>query len=313
MKKLLIAALCIIAVSACKEDEPVVSNGYPTDGLTLEPKKNALLMMGYKFNLTPTAASHVIRAYSEHEYKGRVNHLSLVTDAAEPFYNPLTDSLLNYFQSPTWPYFVVNDEILDATNPLPEELEMELTGKPVVSLKHVVSQNDTSWVVDTKIKFFEDTLVQPNAILIETYMAADIRARVFGSQGMDLRFTATKDLIKNTDSASFWDLNLYSEDSSSVIIKKEDPVYHNYIFLENNNPDNILGTPLSEYWSFSGDYHEGDIIGTADTPIRHHFKKPEKGEFTFDRKLRFVTVIWIFDPVSSTYKYLNSYSTGNTY
>src|SRR5690606_16548408 len=129
----------------------------------------------------------------------------------------------------------------------------------------------------------------------------------------DLRFMAANNVIKNTDSASFWDLEQYALDSSRVIIKKGDPVYHSHIFLTNSNRENILGTPLASYWSFAGDFHEGDIIGTEDTPIRHHLPKLEKGEFDYDRKLRFVTVIWIFNPMTGMYEYANSYSTGKQY
>lgn len=322
MKKLLIASLFLAFVSSCDEETPIVTEPGSTEGITLLPKKNALLITGYKFNTTMfantsvTANSALYRETFEGEFTDRINHISF-PDNSSLYYNPLSDSLLTNFGPTPFPYMALNPSLVfpPPLNPITiyPAIETEIAKKPLASVGHVVFKDDTSWVVSCKVKFFDDTLVQPNAIRIETYMLADIEAKEFGAQGFDLRFSPQNDLIYNSDSSSYWDIDVPNIDSTKFHVEVGDPVSHKYIFVKNSNPANPYGTPLSTYWPFAGDFHEGDIIGTRDTEIHHHFAKLEKGEFNFDRKVRFLTVVWALNPITSVYDYVNSYQSNTTY
>ncbi len=321
MKKLLIASLFLAFVSSCKEDPVVITTPGSTEGIMLMPKQNSLLFTGYKFNVTMfantsvTATSALIREGLEGEYTTQLNHISF-PDKSSLLYNPMSDSLLALFAPTPFPYMALNPyTVFNPINPLTvaAAIETEIAKKPLASVGHVVYKDDTSWVVSCKVKFFDDTIVQPNAILIETYMLADIEAKEFGAKGFDLRFSPQNDLIYNSDSASYWDIDVPNIDTTKFHVKVGDPVSHKYIFLKNNNPTNPYGTPLSKYWPFAGDFHEGDIIGTSDTKILHHFPKLKKGEFNYDRKVRFVTVIWALNPMTNVYDYVNSYQSNTTY
>lgn len=324
MKKLLIATLFLAFVSSCKEDPKVIVTPGSTEGIMLMPKKNALLFTGYKFNITMfantsiAATSALYREGLEGEYTTQLNHISF-PGKTSLFYNPMSDSLMVLFGSPVFPYMALNPMIVFGPNPpinpltVAAAIETDIAKKPLASVGHVVYKDDTSWVVSCKVKFFEDTIVQPNAILIETYMLADIDAKEFGAKNIDLRFSPQNDLIYNSDSSSFWDVDVPNMDTTKFLVKVGDPVAHKYIFLKNNNPKNAYGTPLSSYWPFAGDFHEGDIIGTSDTKIHHHFPKLKKGEFNYDRKVRFLTVVWALNPMTNVYDYVNSYQSNSTY
>ncbi len=321
MKKLLIASLFLAFVSSCKDDPKVTTDPLSTASINLLPKQNALLFTGYQLKPTMNGNTQVavnsalIRDVLEGEYQDRLNHISF-TDNSSLLYNSMSDSILAFFATPhSFPYMAIDPSIVYSP-PMPtiaSDIELAIAKKPLASVGHVVSRDDSSWVVSCKVKFFEDTLVQPNAILIETYMLADVKARTFGAQNLDLRFPPMKDLINTTDSASFWDLDVPNIDTTRLYIKKGDPIDHKYIFVANSNPKNAYGTPVSSYWPFSGDFHEGDIIGTDDTKIHHHFTKLEKDEFNYDRKVRFVTVVWALNPMTNVYDYVNSYSSNTTY
>ncbi len=284
------------------------------------PKQNALLFTGY--SLKPTvngntqvgANSALIREALEGEYNTQLNHISF-TDNTSLFYNPLSDSLLQFFAPRAIPFMAIDPAVVYSppTPTLASDIEVAIAKKPLASVGHVVSKDDTSWVVSCKVKFFDDTLVQPNAMLIATYMLADIDARTFGAKNLDLRFSPAKDFISNTDSASFWDIDVPNMDTTKYYIRKGDPISHKYIFMQSNNQENVYGTPISSYWPFAGDFHEGDIIGTNDTKIHHHFAKLEKDEFDYDRRVRFLTVVWAFNPMTNVYDYVNSYMSNTTY
>ncbi|MDZ7846792.1 MAG: hypothetical protein U5L96_08470 [Owenweeksia sp.] len=54
------------------------------------------------------------------------------------------------------------------------------------------------------------------------------------------------------------------------------------------------------------------MIGTEDTPIRHYFLKDIRDNYEFDFQPQFISVVWILNPMTSSWEYLNSYSsTGN--
>lgn len=318
MKKLLIATLFLAVIGSCKEDDPIVVISGSTAGITLKAQKNALLISGYDVTQQGSLLQARINAIAELEFKDRLDLISFTPKNA-PFYNSMSDSLLNII-GPPFPagnpfYFFLNGTQLTSASPLTitDDVEAELTGRPLASVGHVVYKDDSSWVVSSKVQFFDDTLVQPNTVRIETYMLADVDARVFGVQGLDWRFTQIQDQVLNTDSMSFWDFDQYNIDSSAKSITKGTGIEHLNLFMANSNAENEFGVPVADYWPFAGDFHDGDIIGTDATPIHHHFTKLESDEFDYDRRVKFLTVIWIFNPFTNIYDYVNSYSNGKTY
>ncbi len=302
MKKLFTLGLIAFSILACKEDPPPVADTYPTDGLPLEEKTRAMLIVGYEPTSPASISYDILRKINEDVYGKSLNNISLVSGGL--LGNPLAGLLAANFGSPAAPYALLNGE--QAFMPeLVDEIEDVLEEKPLLSVAHKVSSNDTAWIVDSKVKFFKDTLTA--GIFIETYMLAKIEARQYDM--VDLRIPEVKDFIKNTDEASVWQQDIPNIDSSSFVVKNGDIYNHNYILLSNFNESDPFGTQLGEYWPFGGEFIEGDVIGTRDTPIRHHFLKPEEGDFDFDFKPQFITVVWMVNPFTSAYDYVNSYST----
>ncbi len=317
MKKLLIASLSLVIVSSCKKDDPVAPVD-PVNNIVLKEEFNALSLMGTVLHTSIGANNQIASMSAESEFKQNLNHMTFVGDKTSPFYNPLIDTLMAYYGNPQPPYYIVNDiQIPPGGFPLGvyDEIEMSLMNSPIASVGHVVQSDDTSWVIDSKVKFWVDTTVQPEVFMIETYLLEDIQARNFTTQNLDLRFPAVKDFILNppTDSVSYWDIDLYNSDSSAYVVRKGQKAVNQYLCTLNANKKNFFGTPLSTYWPFAGDFHKGDIIGTPDTRIRVHLAKTEKGEYDFNRKVSFITVLWMWDAVNGRYDYVNSYSSETRY
>lgn len=317
MKKLLFAILSTgLVMTSCKDDSVVEPSGYPTDNLTIQKEQKALTFTTQTFSINTTLTINTFRLAASYEVRNDAYHMAFVTDPSASLYRPIADSLMLYFgfnkMDPT--EIFINGESVPL-DPMTLEMDYEdaTMGKPVLGLAHAVSENDTAYVIDTKVEFYKDTLVQSEGLMIETYMVGDIPARKFGATGEDFRFQAIKNYIVNTDSASIWDVNVPNLDSSGTIFKKGTTVQNQNVFLANANEENEFGTPLSEYWLFGGDFHEADIIGTADTPIRHFIPKLGEDEFGYERKVKFITVVWIFDPMTNSYTYLNSYSSNKFY
>ncbi len=318
MKKLIVATALLALLGSCKDEEPIIPVPGSTININLRPERNVLLLTGY--NLTDNATLDLVqrRIRVEDEFDNRLNHISFLGSGSD-FYNPMIDSILAQLSPvPTIQSYVVNGEL-----PLPgstdykdlrKVLAAEALKKPVASVGHTVFRDDTSWVVSSKVEFFEDTLVQPDVFKIETYMIADIQAKYFlPPVDEDLKFMNEKNVVANTPFQSNWAKNIPNRDTTAFIVANGDPIFHQYLFMGNSNPKDAFGTSLSSYWPFAGNFTKGDIIGTSSTPIYHHFPKLKAKEFDYERKISFVTVIWAFNPMTNVYDYVNSYMSSEQY
>ncbi len=309
MKKLCFLFVGLAFLASCDEDDDKNSGPYTTDSLVLKAEKNALLMQGYNFNLNVSVGFDIARHVMEDVYGRNLNHVSFLDQGAGNFYYDKVDTILNNFQTPTFPYFYLNG-LSSNIGTLQLEIEDAITGRPLASVANVVSSNDTAWVVDCKVKFFMDTL--SSGIFIETYMLADIQAANYDPLE-DLRFTELPGFVANDDFSSKWAASIPNIDTTKSIFNQGETVVHRYIAQANFNTSSAWGTSMGEYSPFGGEFANGDVYGTRHTPIRHHFLKPKAGEFDYNRKVRFLTVVWILNPFSNSMEYVNSYMNNSTY
>lgn len=315
MRKFLLFTALVVAFTSCGDDDSPIKSSYPTDGLSLEKKSNALLLMGSDKQNPTTAAYEAYRLMSTYEHTNRLNTVNMFNS----FINPEADSIMMEFQSPSAPYFVVGPTEIMLFD-LEDEVKMALREKPLLAVSHAVSQNDTAWIIDHKVKFFEDTIY--DQIYIDTYMLTKVKAQVYNSgtsTEVDLRMAATPDLIKNPalplPFESQWDVDIYSMDSSKVLAARNTPYYYQNVFLDKFDSISRWGFKLGSYWPFNGEFYNGDIIGTKDTPIRHYFRKPKKGddEALSGFNVKFMSVVWILDPSTGSMKHANSYISSGSY
>lgn len=321
MKKILLFSTLIAAVIACKpSDDPIIEKTYPTDGLPLEEQKNVLVLTGIDSENSVSALFEYFRLQNEDEYKGDLNTMSFLTTPYGNLFSSYADSIMMNFQSPFAPYFVVNGQEVFFSE-LDTEIKRASRQKPLLAVAHAVSSNDTAWIVDNKVKFFNDTT--SDDINIDTYMLIKLKAREYkvnSSVTIDLKMMEQKDLIKNPalplPRESQWDLNVVSKDSSKTLVSKGSSYYYDNILLEKFDSVNVWGTSIGSYWPFNGEFYKGDIIGTKDTPIRHYFKKPAEmttEEQPFEYDIKFLTIVWVRNPSTGSYEYVNSYSTGKLF
>lgn len=311
MKKLLLIGLISTTFFACdKDDEVPATIVYTTDGLPLPMEKKALLLMGYSSGSAATINYEIFRQLSEAEYGAKLNHLSLGIVEGNIFYSPEADTIRTNFLSLTPPSFVVDFEEVSGAEVF-DAIESSISTAPLLSVAHKVSENDTAWIVDNKVKFFQDT--SSAGIYIETYMLGRIRAKTYEGD-VNLNVAEVADLTSRKDSASFWATDVMSLDSTKNVISSGDEYYHQWVLMRGFNPKSAWGKQLGSYWPFGGEFFRGDVIGTRDTPIRHHFLKEPKldgddVEIPYDFEPQFITVVWALNPFTSAYEYVNSYAT----
>ena len=320
MKKILLFSALVVAFASCKEDEPKIVPSYPTDGLTLEQKSNALLLMGSSNQNPASAAFEAIRLMTDYDYKGRMNTLHMLTTQNGGLYPAYADSIMMNFQSPLPPYFVVGTQNIFPPTDLEGEIKRATREQPLLAVSHKVTQNDTSWVVDHKVQFFMDTIY--DQIFIDTYMLAKLKAQVYNANTadeVDLRMAATPDLIKNPPlplpNESQWDIDVRSTDSTKILAAKNTPFYYQNLFFDKYDSTSTWGPQLGSYWPFGGEFYNGDIIGTKDTPIRHYFMKPKPGEDMqlSGYEIKFMSIVWVRDPITGSMKHANSYISNSTF
>lgn len=303
---LLLTAFSALLFAACEKDEPT-TEAYSTDNLTLTQQTKAMLFTGSDPGLATSALYEWFRLDAENAFGSSLNHMVPITDGSHPLYNSISDSLLLQFGLSESPFYFLNYEEVANWTTLNDDIDESLVKKPIAAVGHSVSTNDTSYIVDVKVKFFVDTTA---TIYAETYMLADIPAKNYPELGEDLRHAATPNLIANSDEKSTWDTKITSStDSNKVLINKgADFVYQN-VLLDNSSYPNFLSTELSEYWPFGSSYTINDEIGYRSTPIRHYFLKPHlRPDFDYDvRSVRFVTIVWIVNEITNSYEYVNSY------
>lgn len=305
MKKIFLSALLIVVAVACNDDDKPVDNSYPTDGLSLPETKQALLIHSY--NPLAGYTSQIPSLILEDAFPDAFNYLSTVAIPNTPLTSGLTDSIaLNQPLEPAISFYL-NDKTVDP-GMLYSETELAVARRPVASVNHVITSNDTAWLIDSKIKFFKDT--SNSGFRVETYLTADIQAAVFPN-GLDLRVSAAPNFVITKDTASVWDVDLNNIDSSATLTTKGDAFYHKHVLAKNFNTESAWGTLLGEYTPFGESFSENDVIGTSSTPIRHYYLKPDLGfADAFDPGLPynpgFLTVIWCFNQNTGRYDYVNS-------
>lgn len=301
---LALAAICV----SCDPDESSSSSTYPTESLSLSPETNSLLMLEYSTNTSASATADLIRANVEDMFSGNVTHMSLTSTAGDPLYNALADSVSDHFGGKPAMTFLLNG----AAKTLPEvqasidEIQDNISTKPLLSVGHVSSSNDTAWVVDVLVEFFKDTLTP--FLFVQTYFLADIEAAVYDAGALDLTLAPNSNLVA-TDGSQItrWVGDNLNSDSTKVLFPANSTYVHKRIFLDSYNRENVFGTSLSSYSKFGAEFFNGDNIGLRQNPIQHYFLKTDFDHLDFTYTPRFLTVVWNFDFVSQEYTYVNSY------
>ncbi len=304
MRRLIILAFAfLLALSCKKKTEPGGSTGssYPTDNLDLPSEVKSLLITNYGPGDQGSVGYEVARLRNESSFDDNLNHLSLVIAQGHPFYSIDADSINKNFLSLGVPSFVVD---FMGTNPTDLEVavEAETNKKAILSVAHKVTTTDTAWVVDNKVKFYQDTV--SSGIFIQTYMLGKVRAKTYKT--LNLNAATVPNLTKIVDFESFWDSEVPNLDSSANAISKNDEYYHQWILLDGFQ-ENTWGVQLGSYWPFGPHFFKNDVIGTSDTPIRHYFLFPEDGDYPFEFTPQFISVVWILNPFSGNWEYVNSY------
>lgn len=307
MRKLTIFSLVFLMLLGCEEENGGGDGGdngngnYPTDGLPLPQQVRSLLLTNYGPGDQGSVGFEVIRLRNESSFGNDLNHLSLVVAQGHPLYSITADTIRANFLNLSPPSFVVDFEGISPAD-LENAVEAEINKKPILSVAHAVTSNDTAWIIDNKVKFYKDTL--SSGIFIQTYLLAKIKAQDYGA--VNLNAPAVSNLTKIVDNATLWDLDVPNLDSSANAISENDEYFHQWVLLEGFE-DNTWGKQLGTYWPFGPEFYENDVIGTEDTPIRHYFLKPEKGDYPYEFDPQFISVVWILNPFSGNWEYVNSY------
>ena len=304
MRKLIIFGFALALAVGCEKnkggEEPSTPD-FPTNDLELKNQVNSLLLTNYGPNDQGSVGYEVARMRNESSFGGRLNHLSLVVNPTSPLYNIMADTIRTNFLNLGTPAFVVDFQPVNPAD-LETAVEAEMNKKAILSVAHKVSSNDTAWIVDNKVKFFKDTI--SSGIFIQTYMIAKIKAQKYNT--IDLNAGQITNLTRRTDDVSYWDASIPNLDSSSNAVSKGDVYFHRWVLVDGFGL-NTWGTQLATYWPFGPNFFKNDVIGTEDTPIRHHFLKPEKGTIPYEFSPQFITVVWILNPFSGNWEYVNSY------
>ncbi len=306
MKRILLLALGLSTIVACKDDPAPAPSGYPTDGLALPETKNALLinsylpMVGY--------ATDIPSLIAEDAFAGQINMLNVVNDANNPLYSRISDSLALNQPLQMAPAHYVNDETFSFDG-LIGAIDNANKRRPIAAVNHAITSNDTAWIVDSKVKFFRDTVNQ--GFRIETYMLANVRAREYDNSSIDLKVNPSDGIVRTVGNASRWAFELQNFDSTRTLTTRDDFYVHRQIMARNFNPESAWGFPFTDYSPFGQAFSVGDIIGTRTTPIQHFFMKPGSGstlayEPGFDYIPSFLTVIWVLNEDTFKYEYINS-------
>lgn len=321
MKKiLLLSTIIALSFSSCDpDDETPISKGYVTDGLSLPQEKNVLLMMGTSLQNPGTGVNEAIRLVATDEYLGRVNTFNLLNSNADKYYDTYADTIMMNFQSPSSPFIVVNDEEVNPIElpSLSSALKLATKGKPVLAVSHKVTENDSSWVVNHKVKFFQDTAY--DQFFIDTYMLAKLKAQYYNpgaTNQSNLRIPSSNKLIVNppVPMESQWDIDVPNLDSSKVLAKKGEAFYHQNLFIDKYDSTSTWGPQLGSYWPFGGEFYAGDIIGTKDTPIIQYFLKDKSmAEIYGAYEIKFMSIVWVRNPLTGTMEHVNSYTSDATF
>lgn len=308
--KHIFSLLAIALVFSGCEDDPVVSpTPFATDGLSLSPETNSLVILEYSSISSSSANSELIRGNLVDMFPNNVVTLSLASGTGDPLFTPNADSLSDHFGGKPAGTFLLNGaaksapEILNSIN----EINDNISTKPLLSVAHVVSKNDTAIVADILIEFYKDTITP--FLYIESYLVGDVAAAQYpdATPPVDLRLSPNNALVAKDGLLTKWAKDYANADTSKILYTSGSTYIHNGVFLGNFNNDNVFGTPLADYTKFGGEYFKGDNIGLKQNPIQHYFLHSDYDHLAFDKSFRVVTVVWTWDFIELKYKYVNSY------
>tara|TARA_R110002072_G_scaffold184135_3_gene340536 strand:- start:2279 stop:3211 length:933 start_codon:yes stop_codon:yes gene_type:complete len=295
--------------SSCEDDEPVVSNNYPTENISLTAETNSLVILEYSSTSSTSANSELIRGDLADMFSSNVVHLSLASNVADPMYVANGDSISDHFGGKPAGTFLLNGSAKTAPEILSsiDEINDNKYTKPILSVGHVMTTNDTAWIADILVEFFKDTLTP--FLYIESYLVADVEAINYnGTNPVDLRLKPDSPLVTNQGETTKWAKDFYNSDTTKLLYPINSTYMHKGVFLGNFNSENSFGTQLASYTKFGGEYFKGDNIGLKQNPIQHYFLKSDYDHLDFSFQARIVTVVWAYDFIDLDYKYVNSYS-----
>ncbi|WP_421753705.1 hypothetical protein [Croceimicrobium sp.] len=306
MKRIALFGLALLTLASCEDDPVVKTNTYPTDNLALPQVRSSLILSSYSPSFGYIA--EIPRLLLSDQYGSELTFMNVVTDANSEFYSAIADSITFNQPLEAAPSFYLNDETVDMASLL-TDIEPALAKKPIATVNHKVTVTDTAWVVDSKVRFWVDTMNR--GFRIATYMTLSAKAANYPTAGLDLRVNAAPGTVISNGDLSVWDQNLQSLDSSGTVTTKGDPFYHSNVLVRNFNPESAWGFSFEEYSPFGQSFSKGDIIGTKTTPIRHYFPTPNSGldgaiDVDFEFTPGFLTVIWCENSETAKYEYINS-------
>ena len=307
MRRIFSILIVALVVVSCKDDPEPSSTAYPTEALTLDAETNSLLMVEYSSTTSGAATADLIRANLEHMFPDNVTHFSIPSVSTDPLYTPYADSLSDHFGGKLPFTFLLNG----AAKTLPEiqasldEIQDNISTKPLLSVGHVSHNTDTAWVADVLVEFHKDTVTP--FLYVEAYLLADIEATTYDAGALDLRLTPNSNLVATPDQHTKWVQDTYNTDTTTVLFSANSTYIHKRIFLAGANGVNAFGTPLSDFSKFGAEFFRGDKIGLKQNPIQLYFLKTDFDHLDFAFTPRIVTVVWNYDFVDQKFEYVNSY------
>lgn len=307
MKQIFSLLAIALVFTSCKDDEPAAIVLYPTETLSLSPETNSLILLEYSSTSANSANSELIMGNLLDMFPRNVIHLSLIGNVNDPLYVPNGDSISDHFGGKPAGTFLLNG----AAKSVPEilasidEINDNISTKPVLSVAHAMSSNDTAWVADILVEFYKDTITP--FLYIESYFVADMDGILYNAGPIDLRLKPNSALTTNVGETTEWAKDFQNSDTTKVLYSGGSTYRHRGVLLGNFNPNNGFGTQLATYTKFGGEYFNGDNIGLKQNPIQHYFLKSDYDHLDFAFTPRIVTVVWVYDFIALDYKYVNSY------
>lgn len=307
MKQIFSLLAIALVFSSCKEDDPIITSTYPTERLNPSPETNSFVIVEYSSTSSNSANSELIRGSLLDMFPSNLVHLSLISNTGDPLYVPNGDSLSDHFGGKPAGTFLLNG----AAKSVPEilasidEINDNISTKPILSVAHAMSTNDTAWIADILVEFYKDTVTP--FLYIESYLVADMEALLYNAGPIDLRLKPNSPLTTNVGEITQWAKDFFNADTTKLLYPVSSTYTHKGVFLGNFNPNNEFGTPLASYTKFGGEYFSNDNIGLQQNPIQHYFLKSDYDHLDFTFKPRIVTVVWVYDFIALDYKYVNSY------
>jgi hypothetical protein len=318
MKKVFLFLFAALLGISCGDDDNDNNDntGYPTDNLTLRDEKKVLVLNNYAPFSGISISNRIFEIVADNEFGDDLHWINIVTPPNPLSSQPSVD-LAAEFGLGTPNDLSLNGIPYSIGATFFEDIAMRLeNGRAIASVAHKVTKNDTAWLIDSKVKFWKDT-VAANRFKIETYFLADVPAYNYSSIGIDFRMANVTDVIDRADSISSWIISIPSVDSSSQVIRPGDEFVHTNVMFDKATPDSLYGNPIATYTPFGLQFFENDVIGTRSTPIRHSFLRPNNDDITsndieFIYTPIFLTVIWSEDPLTGAVDYINSFMSRST-